>query len=173
MTSSVFNTLMRRVHNGDISAMALVYEEYYKKLQVVAVRILKETAAAEDAASQTFVDLIRDAQNGKIKKVKYVSGYLCTRCKNIALKVKERNSIFESIENVDDLETVDLIDRILDGSDMVRAIAKLKDVEKEIGLMFYVYGYKIKEISIEQKMPEGTVKWHISNIKEKISKYFT
>ena len=173
MTNSVFNSIMRRVSDGDISAMAPVYEEYYKKLQVVAVRILKDRAAAEDAASQTFVDLINDAQNGKVKKVKYVSGYLCTRCKNIALKVKERNSVFESIENIDELEMPDLLDGILESSDIARVIAKLKDIEKEIGLMFYVYGYKIKEISNELKMPDGTVKWHISNIKEKISKYFT
>lgn len=153
--------------------MASVYEEYYMKLRIVAVRILNDKAAAEDAASQTITDLIQDALNGKVKSVKYVSGYLCTRCKNIALKVKERNSVFESIEYIDELEMPDLIDSVLDGSDISRAIAKLKDIEREIGLMFYVYGYKIREISNELKMPDGTVKWHISKIKEKISKYFT
>ncbi len=148
--------------------MASVYEEYYMKLRIVAVRILNDKAAAEDAASQTITDLIQDALNGKVKSVKYVSGYLCTRCKNIALKVKERNSVFESIEYIDELEMPDLIDSVLDGSDISRAIAKLKDIEREIGLMFYVYGYKIREISNELKMPDGTVKWHISKINQNI-----
>lgn len=168
MNSAMFNSLIRRISNGDVSAIVPIYEEYYKKLQIVAIRILKNKAAAEDAASQAITDLIDGAKNGKIKKVKYVSGYLCTICKNIALKTKLRNSIFVDIENVNEIEAPDLIDSVIGNADLTRAVVGLKDIEREIGLLFYVYGYKIREISKELNIPEGTVKWRISNIKEKI-----
>lgn len=173
MKNAEFNSLMRRVSNGDMTAMVPVYEEFYKKLQIVAIRILKNKVAAEDAASQTITDLIQDALNGKVNSVKYVSGYLCTRCRNIALKIKEHNKIFVELDDDEEVKAPDLIESVIGNADLTRAIVKLKDIEKEIGLMFYVYGYKIREISQELNMSEGTVKWQISNIKEKISKYFT
>lgn len=168
MKNTVFNTIIARISDGDISAAESIYNEYYKKLQIVAVRILKNIPAAEDAASQTILDLIEDAQNGKIGKVKYVSGYLCTISKNIALKMKERDKAFIELTDDNVTETPDLIDGIIGKSDLTRAIFELKDTEKEIGLMFYIYGYKIREIAVELNMPSGTVKWHIRNIKKKI-----
>lgn len=164
---------MGRVSKGDLSAIIPVYEEYYKKLQIVAIRILKNKAAAEDAASQAIIDLIEDAKNGKVNKIKYVSGYLCTRCKNIALKIKERSKIFVGFDETDEIDTPDLIESIIGNADLTQAIVELKDIEKEIGLLFYVYGYKIREVAMELNMPEGTVKWHISNIKKIFSKNFT
>lgn len=173
MKDGLFNALVYRISNGDMSAVVPIYNEYFKKLQVVAIRILKNKAAAEGAASQAFTDFINDAKNGKVGKVVYVSGYLCTRCKNVALKMKVRNNVFVDIENIEEPETADLVDSVIGNADLSRAMSCLKDAEREICLMFFVYGYKIKEISKELDMPDGTVKWHIKNIKKKISEFFT
>lgn len=171
MNKTEFNYALGQIHKGNLSALEPIYTEYCAKLAITAKRILHDGALAEDAAADTFVKLIEYAKTHERPSIEQPGAYLYRAVKNAALDIYKKEKRSVALDNVEEDEAEDDIDNA-DRFTLEQALKRLGKVEAEIATMFYFYGYKIKHISQELSMPEGTVKWTLSNIRKRLREVF-
>lgn len=168
MTEHKFNTLLARIRAGDMSALEPIYTEYHRKMSVDAAYILGESDG-EDAASAAIVKLI-DYANKDSKRIKTPDAFMRTLVKNTAIDMLRARKPFAELEKAEDIPSPhDRPDEAAERNGVMLAIGQLPEQEREIAVMFYIYGIKIKSIAETLDMPIGTVKWHLSQIRVKLS----
>ena len=74
--------LIRQLRQGDNGVLCRVYERYKDELITIAICLLGDRAAAEDALHDVFVDFA--AQAGKVRVRRNLKGYLATCVANRA-----------------------------------------------------------------------------------------
>lgn len=154
-----------------MSALESIYEEYYGKLMFSAYSILRDEALAEDAASESILKLVEYAGSHKHPKIDNPGAYLYSIVKNIAVDMYNSGKNYYALDELNETAaTVEPHDP--DRMFLYHALETLDERETEIMTMFYFYGYKIKQIADSLGMPEGTVKWKISEIKRHLSEFF-
>ena len=72
------------------------------------------------------------------------------------------------LEQADGIPSTDISDEAV-GQGLMHAIGELPQDERDIAVMFYIYGIKIKDIAAELDMPIGTVKWRLNKIRAALS----
>ena len=72
---------------GDRRQFTRLYEAYEKKIYAVALRILGDQPRAEDAAQQTWLQLLRSWERVSALPWEETEGYLVTAAKNCALDI--------------------------------------------------------------------------------------
>lgn len=72
--------LVRRFESGDASALGLVYEKYKNDLLTLAVSLMNDVTAAEDAVHDVFVNLAKSV--AKPCRIKNLKRYLVTSVAN-------------------------------------------------------------------------------------------
>ena len=172
MTGHKFNALLIRLSAGDMSALEPIYIEYHRRMSVDAAYILG-ASRGEDAASTAILKLIDYAKSDH-KYIKTPDAFMRTLVKHTAIDMRRAEKQFLQLDKAEYIEYIlssdDFSDGVAERSDVLFAIGLLGNAEREIAIMFYIYGIKIKEIADELDMPVGTVKWHLSQIRTKLSK---
>lgn len=169
MTGHKFNALLIRLSAGDMSALEPIYIEYHRRMSVDAGYILG-ASRGEDAASTAILKLIDYAKKHR-EYVKTPDAFMRTLVKHTAIDMLRAEKPFVELDDAEYVQSPeDLSDAAAERNDVILAIGQLDESEREIAVMFYIYGIKIKEIADELSMPVGTVKWHLSQIRTKLSK---
>lgn len=128
----------------------------------------------EEMISDTYFILWKNQY--KLDIDKKISPYLFGIVKNL---IRQRYHIFyNNDENIEDYEENLIINEKLDivvesneiNRKIVQLLSKIKNEEKEIFYEFYFYSRKIKEIAIEYKLSESTVKSKLYRTRNKIRK---
>jgi len=143
--------------------MAQLYERYSSVVYSVALRVLGETAAAEDVVQEIFMQLWRnpgsfDSGRGNL------APWLAVITRNLAVDVLRKRRPQTEIN-----ETVVSVEPDLAGeADRGRAIGKVRSVLQEMPAaqrsaleMAYFEGYSHSEISEKTGEPLGTIKTRI------------
>jgi RNA polymerase sigma-70 factor, ECF subfamily len=161
--SSADAALIARLRSGEPDAMAELYDRYSPLVYAVALRVLADTAAAEDVLQEVFMQLWRhpasfDARRGNL------GPWLAVIARHRAIDMLRKRRPQTDLEDV-----VIAIDADLEGkADRARAAEKVRaalhempDNQRKALEMAFFEGMTHTEIAAQTGEPLGTVKTRI------------
>lgn len=158
-----FNDLLRKIHDGDTSAIEPIFSAYYKSMCAQAWWIVRNRQDAEDVASEAIVKILSYAQNTDRADIKDAGAFICTLVKNTALDfVRKRRTA--PLDGDIPFDQDDGLDKIT----VYNAMRTLSEQEFKIAEMFYYYDCKIKTIAEALDMTVSAVKYHLGEIRKKL-----
>jgi RNA polymerase sigma-70 factor, ECF subfamily len=161
--------LMHRVAAGDEEAVAELYDRFGTLVFKVARQFLPTRAEAEDAVQEIFVRLWRTADRYDPRRAKLVTWVMLIARRHLIDRIR-RNSVRPDTTNIDgDLTSsggdFDPDRRPLEAernSALLKRIAELPDLQREVIERAYLQGYTLREVSEQLDAPLGTVKSALS-----------
>lgn len=172
-----YNTLLQ-MKNNNFDNFNLIYNKYYNKIFYLVLNKIKDKSLSEDITQEIFIDVINGIRN--LKNIEAFYSWL----KKIALNkinmylknlIKHKNII----HGTDISELTYIKDKNLSQEDLViqedyknligKFLNKLSEKEKEVVSLFYYAELSLKEISIINNSPIGTVKSRLFSAKKKLS----
>ncbi len=91
--------LLMRVQTGDEQAMSALFDRYSKIVYSVALRVLRDTAAAEDVMQEIFMQIWRNP-NSFVATKGSLGGWLSVVARNRSIDTLRRKRPSEEIEDV-------------------------------------------------------------------------
>ena len=155
--------LLERVRRGEEQAMATLYDRYSKVVYSVALRVLRDSASAEDVLQDVFLALWRRPETFVAARGS-LGGWLAVVARNRAIDSLRRKRPSEQVEEVYLASPFDLADEAQRNTMMqrVRAILLHLPLEQRKTLeMAYFDGLTHSEIAEITGDPLGTVKTRI------------
>lgn len=162
-SSAADTSLITAIRDGDEAAMARLYDQFAQIVYSVALRVLGDTAAAEDVMQEVFMQLWRNprAFNGSRGSL---GAWLAVITRHRAIDLLRRRKTETDIEEV--VVAVDL--RIDDEADKHAFLSKIRNVlsglpeEQRTALeMSFFDGLTHAEIAKKTGNPLGTIKTRI------------
>ena len=166
MTAHCFNDLLRKIHDGDNSAIEPIFSAYYKSMCTQAWWIVRNKQDAEDVASEAIVKIISYAQNTDRADIKDAGAFIYTLVKNTALDFLRKNARTVPLDGDIPFEQDDGLDKAA----VYDAMRLLSEQDFKIAEMFYYYDCKIKTIAEALDMTVSAVKYHLGEIRKKLYK---
>jgi RNA polymerase sigma-70 factor (ECF subfamily) len=155
--------LLDQVRRGDEEAMAALYDRYSKVVYSVALRVLRDPAAAEDVLQDVFMSIWRRPDNFSAARGS-LGGWLVVVARNRSIDVLRRKRPSEQVEEVYLASPFNLANEAERNSIMERAravIARLPLEQRKTLEMAYFDGLTHSEIAEITGDPLGTVKTRI------------
>ena len=155
--------LATAIRAGDQGAMGALYDRYSSIVYAVALRVLQDTAAAEDVLQDVFMQLWRnpgafDASRGNM------GAWLAVIARHRAIDALRRRKPEEDFENV----IVSVEPDLASDADRSRAMAKVREAFQTMSApqrsaleMAYFEGLTHAEIAEKTGEPLGTIKTRI------------
>ena len=149
---SIFETeksLMSKVTAGDPHACRRFVDKYMPMVYRVSVRMLSDTALAEDISQDIFVKIWRYSNtfNGKSKLQTWIYRIVINTC----LDALKKQKTYIDIEDVEISDSADLTDvtylKKQTAQQIQYALTCLKPQERSAIVLFYWEEYKIKQIA--------------------------
>jgi RNA polymerase sigma-70 factor (ECF subfamily) len=155
--------LIAAIHAGNQDAMAQLYARYSPVVYAVALRVLADTAAAEDVLQEIFMQLWRKPESfdsGRGNLAPWLAVITRNRAVDVLRKRRPQTEISETIVSVEpDLASEADRSRVME---KVRAVLKEMPLAQRSSLeMAYFEGYSHSEISVKTGEPLGTIKTRI------------
>jgi RNA polymerase sigma-70 factor (ECF subfamily) len=157
--------LIAAIRSGNQDAMAQLYARYSSVVYAVALRVLGDTAAAEDVLQEIFMQLWRGPgsfDSGRGNLAPWLAVITRNRAVDLLRKRRPQTEISET--------TVSVEPDLAGAADRGRAMEKVRAVLKEMPAaqrssleMAYFEGYSHSEISEKTGEPLGTIKTRIRN----------
>src|SRR6185503_17892371 len=155
--------LIASIRAGNQSAMAELYDRYSSIVYAVAMRVLGDTAAAEDVLQEIFMQLWRnpgtfDASRGSL------APWLAVIARNRAVDVLRKRRPQDDIENVTLSVEPDLAaeaDRSRVAGKVRAVLSQMPALQRSALEMAYFEGYSHSEIADKTGEPLGTIKTRI------------
>lgn len=155
--------LLDRVRRGDDQAMGALYDRYSKIVYSVALRVLRDTASAEDVLQDVFLGVWRRPETFVAARGT-LGGWLAVVARNRAIDSLRRKRPSEQIEEVQLAVPCDLADEAERNAMMVKARAIIQQLpyeQRKTLQMAYFDGLTHSEIAEVTGDPLGTVKTRI------------
>jgi len=155
--------LLSRVQRGDEQAMAALYDRYSKVVYSVALRVLRDPAAAEDVLQEIFMQIWRNPDSF-IATRGSLGGWLAVVSRNRSIDALRRKRPMDSVEDVALASPCNLGDEAERNVMMERArlvIQKLPAEQRKTLEMAFFDGLTHSEIAEITGDPLGTVKTRI------------
>ncbi len=155
--------LVSRVRAGDQNAMGALYDRYSPLVYAVGLRVLAETAAAEDLLQEVFMQLWRnparfDASRGSL------GAWLAVIARNRAIDALRKRRYESDIEDI----VVSVEPDLVSEADRSRAAKNVRDVlngmqpaQRQALEMAFFEGLTHTEIAAKIGEPLGTIKTRI------------
>jgi RNA polymerase sigma-70 factor (ECF subfamily) len=93
------SVLLARVHRGEEQAMASLFDRYSKVVYSVALRVLRDPAAAEDVLQEIFLQVWRSPEGFHATRGS-LGGWLAVVARNRSIDLLRRRRPTESVEDV-------------------------------------------------------------------------
>jgi RNA polymerase sigma-70 factor (ECF subfamily) len=154
--------LLDSIADGDRTAMHVLYSRHSVRVYRFTFRIVRDTAMAEDLASQVFLDVWRTA--GQFEGRSRVSTWLLSiaRFKALtALRQRRHDDIDQEdmLEIADEAETPEAsLDRSTTSAILRACVAKLSPAHREIINLVYYHEKSVEEVGKIIGVPQSTVK---------------
>ncbi|MGD0910457.1 MAG: sigma-70 family RNA polymerase sigma factor [Terracidiphilus sp.] len=155
--------LINGVLQRDQAAMAAIFDRYGRMVYSVALRVLKEPAAAEDVMQQIFFEVWETPRNFVAGRGS-LAGWLAVVARNRAVDVLRRRKPSDPVEEVElaadtnlaaDAERNIMMEKVRTHLDTLP-----RDQQDQVQLAFFE-GLSHSEISAQTGVPLGTVKTRI------------
>lgn len=134
-----------------------LYYSQKSKLYNIAFRILKNEHWAEEAVSETFLNVAKSFQKVNSLSSHKIEAYIVITIKNVCRnkkKVETKNDFIEEFENQDEILLSDSDIYSVDDAFLREKIAMMSEADKEMLLLFYFYEFSLKDIA---KMKNASV----------------
>lgn len=161
---------------GDGRAFEELVVRHEKAVLGTAYKITRDHYRAEDVAQEAFV--VAWMQLEHLTSQDKFGSYVCAIAKNCAKKMVMRDSRLGSIVSLTDFENWEL-DHAGSGlwddsiqEQLYTEVELLSDTVKETVKLHYFDGLSIKDIATRLGIPEGTVKWRLSEGRKQLRKGF-
>lgn len=155
--------LLDRVRSGDEAAMASLFDRYSKVVYSVALRVLRDTASAEDVLQEIFMQVWRSP--GSFLETKgSLGGWLAVVARNRSIDTLRRRRPTDSVEEIYLASPFNLADEAERNNMMERArsvIQQLPPEQRKTLEMAFFDGLTHTEIAAMTGDPLGTVKTRI------------
>ena len=155
--------LLTRVQKGDERAMSVLFDRYSKIVYSVALRVLRDTASAEDVMQEIFMQIWRNP-NSFIATKGSLGGWLVVVSRNRSIDTLRRKRPSEQVEEMNLASSTNLADEAERAIMTERARAGMQQlpVEQRKTLeMAFFDGLTHSEIAEMTGEPLGTVKTRI------------
>ena len=155
--------LLARVTRGDERAMAVLFDRYSKIVYSVSLRVLRDTAAAEDVMQEIFMQIWRNPSSFVAAKGS-LGGWLSVVARNRSIDTLRRKRPSEQVEELNLASTFNLADDSERNLLMERAraaVVLLPAEQRKTLEMAFFDGLTHSEIAEMTGDPLGTVKTRI------------
>lgn len=167
--------LLALVRNGDEYAMASLFDRYSKIVYSVALRVLRDPAAAEDVLQEIFMQLWRNP-DGFVAGRGSLGGWLAVVSRNRSIDALRRKRPTECVEEMALASNYNLADEAERNNMMEKArgvIHQLPAEQRKTLEMAFFDGLTHSEIAEMTGDPLGTVKTRIRSALTTLRKAFT
>jgi RNA polymerase sigma-70 factor (ECF subfamily) len=156
-------SLLRQVQRGDEAAMASLFDRYSKVVYSVALRVLRDPAAAEDVLQEIFMQIWR-TPDGFIATRGSLGGWLAVVSRNRSIDTLRRRRPAEQVDELGLASSYNLAEEAERNSliEKARGVIHLLPAEQRKTLeMAFFDGLTHSEIAEMTGDPLGTVKTRI------------
>jgi RNA polymerase sigma-70 factor (ECF subfamily) len=164
--------LIEMCTKGNGEAQRLLYERFYKKMYVVALRYSKTTFEAEDILQESFIKIFAAIEN--FKKDSTLDYWVKRIVINTALKQNRRMLDKMHMDDVDDMveepASEVFADQSYDFKELLAIIQQLSPGYQAVFNLYAIEGYKHNEIAEMLGISEGTSKSQYARAKALIQK---
>ncbi len=152
------------------------YTEYFQKMFLVAVGVLRDEETAKDAVHDVFLRLVPHLDELDDKSPAVMKSYLATMTRNRAIDIIRRARLIR----IDDLEEmaytledkeVPPADQVISADSFQRLVGyldRLSDTYRQVCRLHYLHGMKENEIAELLGIPQKTVNTRIFRGKKKL-----
>lgn len=159
--------LIRRAQAYDGSAFVELMEQHKQSMFKIAFAYLRCEEDAMDAVSETVLDCFEHL--GSLKETKYFSTWLVriliNNCKDM-LKQKQKVVSMEAVGELD------LPEMSKENREFLEYLEPLSQEERLLMVLYYVWGFRTKEIAQLINQKQSTVKSKLLRGREKIKQVF-
>ena len=158
--------------SGEAEKFTAIYERYHRILLRLACSILKEQQAAEDAVQNASLNILRNLD--KIDEIDCsktrVFLIVITRRECYKLyNIRREDHLIELGEDLAGPDTVwEEIEQNADGEALREAMLKLSELDRQLLIGKYAYGYRYRELASLFGLSEKNVSVRLLRAKQKI-----
>jgi len=160
--------LLRRIGEGDVGAVAALYDRYAPSMLAIAIRIVRDRTEAEDVVHDSFV-LVGERARQYVADRGSVAAWLITLVRNLSIDRRRRTErrgaiardVFAHEPTVESSSDADPEASVLhaDQRERIRlALARLPDVQRATLEVAFFEGLSYPEIAEREGVPLGTIK---------------
>ncbi|MCI8597146.1 MAG: sigma-70 family RNA polymerase sigma factor [Lachnospiraceae bacterium] len=169
MKKDSIEDLINRARACDGEAFVELMERHKQSMYKIAKAYLKQEEDVADAMSETILDCFEHLEN--LKEAQYFGTWLVriliNNCKNM-LKKRQRFDCTDGIE--DTLQSVSMEEEGTRA--FLDYLQPLEEEDRILMILFYVWGFRVREIAELLHMKEATVKSRMQRGRGKIKKTF-
>ena len=148
-----------------------LYNAQKQKLYFIAYKMLNDEKLAEEAVSETFLALAENFKKIHSLEPAEIVAYTVIINRNVCIDILEKENKHSINVQIDDKikeisEDYDHIEKLI-VADMVE---KLPDIYRDVIMMKYFYGFKVKEISKQLHLSVGGVKSRLEKARKILRK---
>lgn len=158
---------LERIARGDSGALSELYDLIGKKVYFTAYSVLGQRCDAEDAAQDTFVEVLESAGSYSGRDA---CAWVISIARNQALNRLRKRRGTEQLEEAEQLpaEETDVASSLT----LLDALDRLAPEEKRVVTLHVLCGMKFKEIAAETSENEAAVQKRYRRAVEKMKKYY-
>jgi RNA polymerase sigma-70 factor (ECF subfamily) len=158
-----------RMAGGDEEALALLYDATVGRVYGYALRVLRNSAAAEEIVSDVYLQAWRDAVRYAASRSR-VTTWLTMLCRSRAIDWMRGRDPEVAMEHVEELienepsptaGPEELFDMVEGNAVLVAALEALSPIQRQTVALAFFRGLSHQEIAEHLRMPLGTVKGHM------------
>ncbi len=173
MTTTSDEDLLRRIAAGDPLAMRVLFARHQLAVHRFVLRVVRDETVAEDAVSETFLDVWRQA--GDFEGRSKVTTWLLSiaRFKAFSALRRRRDAGLDeewAAEIPDEADTPEVVSQKLDKGAAIRlCMEKLSAEHREVLDLVYYHEASVDEVAGIVGIPEGTVKTRLFHARKKLA----
>ena len=168
--------LVCAAQNGDRTAFGQLFERYQGFVYAIALKRLRDHADAQELVQDVFVKVMLKLD--QVRDPRCFTGWLRTITNNMAINRAVRRAPVTSVDpeliEATYTERSTPLSIMLDGErrDEVRAgLNRLRDMDRETLVAFYVNGQSLREMSDRFDAPVGTIKRRLHVARKRLSEH--
>jgi RNA polymerase sigma factor (sigma-70 family) len=167
--------LVYRAKTGDARAQEALYQQSYKRVYYLALRLVKNNDDAEDAAQETFIAAFSALP--RLQNDNAFEGWLfqiaVNKCRNKLIRTKQTEKLPDDYtEYIADPDRKLLPEAVIEEVENSRLILEIIDslphTQRECVLLYYYSEMSIKQIAEALNCSAGTVKSRLNYARRKI-----
>lgn len=174
MNSLRENEIILQIKENNFENFDILYNKYYKRVFFLALKMIGDEKLAEDIAQEVFIDVISSIKN--LNNIEIFNAWISkitinkvnTKRKKLFLyKKKVANCESETFENIinENFIQEELILKEEMNKEILEQINKLSPNKRRVLLLYYFKEMSLKEISVIENIPIGTVKSRLYSAK--------
>lgn len=168
-TDDDLRALLERIVHGEEAALRELYDSSVGRVYGLALRITGRPDAAEEVASDVYVQVWRDAARYDSERARVLT-WLLTICRSRAIDFLRRRELAEPLPDDDQLaqshsaavdDPQDLLSSTQSYQQLHAALAVLTPLQRQLLALAFFRGLTHEEIAQHCRLPLGSVKTHI------------